>query len=87
MDANYKDCGSLIEEYEEAASSLGSASVSLAVSRILRDTSSERFTAKAEEELFVIGEEMKKRLPHPLSNISDPQSPPTTHRLLNSWTA
>jgi hypothetical protein len=59
---------------------LGSASVSLAVSRILRDTSSERFTAKAEEELFVIGDEMKKRLPHPLSNISDLKLP-----LLTAW--
>jgi hypothetical protein len=36
---------------------MGSASVSLAVSRILRDTSLERFTAKAWEELLVIGSE------------------------------
>jgi hypothetical protein len=53
------------EENEEADSSKGSASVSLAVSRILRGTSSERFTAKAGEELLVIGywllgEEKKK---------------------------
>jgi hypothetical protein len=44
------------EENEEADSSKGSASVSLAVSRILRGTSSERFTAKAGEELLVIGD-------------------------------
>jgi hypothetical protein len=39
------------EENEEADSFKGSASVSLAVSRILRGTSSERFTAKSQRSL------------------------------------
>ena len=55
----------MVEENEEAASSLGSASVSLAVARILRGTSLGRLTAKAcggrvgSYWLFVIGGERK----------------------------